>query len=139
MIEHLLTESITTKNDLHTAKRKWARTLNIPIPPNRELLKDYHERIKKGEVAPDTLFLHILKKRTIRTISGVAPLTVLTKPFPCPGRCVYCPTERGMPKSYLSNEPAAARALKQQFDPYKQIVIRLRLEDHTSELHSHFH
>ncbi|KKS93959.1 MAG: hypothetical protein A3H59_03265 [Candidatus Jacksonbacteria bacterium RIFCSPLOWO2_02_FULL_43_9] len=125
MLIHLLSETIHTKNDLHAAKRKWARTLHIPIPPNRALLKDYHERIKKGEVTPDPLFLHMLKRRTIRTISGVAPVTVLTKPFPCPGRCVYCPTERGMPKSYLSNEPAAARALKQQFDPYKQIVIRL--------------
>ncbi len=125
MLKHLLTESITTKNDLHAAKRKWARALNIPIPPNRELLKQYHELTKKQGTMPDPLILHILKRRTIRTISGVAPVTVLTKPFPCPGRCVYCPTERGMPKSYLSNEPAAARALKQQFDPYKQIIIRL--------------
>jgi len=32
--------------------------------------------------------------------SGVAPLTVLTKPFPCPGKCVYCPTEPGMPGAW---------------------------------------
>ncbi|MCX8513479.1 MAG: hypothetical protein ORN26_00140 [Candidatus Pacebacteria bacterium] len=31
-----------------------------------------------------------------------------------------------MPKSYLSREPAAARALAQRFDPEKQINVRLR-------------
>jgi elongator complex protein 3 len=50
----------------------------------------------------------------------------LTKPFACPGRCTYCPTEVNMPKSYLSKEPAAARALLNDFDPYLQITNRLR-------------
>ncbi|MBT6300968.1 MAG: tRNA uridine(34) 5-carboxymethylaminomethyl modification radical SAM/GNAT enzyme Elp3 [Candidatus Jacksonbacteria bacterium] len=125
MIQDLLKESITTKDDLHKAKRKLSKKLGIHLPPNRELLKSYKELIKKQGLEPDPLFLHILKKRTVRTISGVAPVTVLTKPFPCPGRCVYCPTERGMPKSYLSNEPAAARALRSAFDPYRQVMVRL--------------
>lgn len=125
MLTHLLQESIKTKNDLHQAKRKWAGILHTPIPPNRDLLQSYNELSKKEGFKPDLNFLHLLKRRTVRTISGVAPLTILTKPFPCPGRCVYCPTERGMPKSYLSNEPAAARALRNQFDPYKQVITRL--------------
>ena len=64
--------------------------------------------------------------RAVRTLSGVAPVTVLTKPWPCPGECVYCPQEPGMPKSYLSNEPAAARAKALKFDPFKQVQYRLK-------------
>ncbi|MCX6781081.1 MAG: tRNA uridine(34) 5-carboxymethylaminomethyl modification radical SAM/GNAT enzyme Elp3, partial [Candidatus Magasanikbacteria bacterium] len=42
------------------------------------------------------------------------------------GKCVYCPTEVRMPKSYIETEPAAQRALKNNFDPYNQIISRLR-------------
>ncbi len=67
----------------------------------------------------------ILTKRAVRTISGVTPIGILTKPFPCPGQCVYCPTEARMPKSYLSSQPAAARALRNKFHPYKQVHNRI--------------
>lgn len=67
----------------------------------------------------------LLRKREIRTLSGVAPITVLTKPYPCPGRCTYCPTEARMPKSYLASEPAAQRALTLKFDPYAQMAQRI--------------
>ena len=35
----------------------------------------------------------LLIKRRVRTLSGIAPISVLTKPWPCRGRCTYCPTE----------------------------------------------
>lgn len=49
----------------------------------------------------------------------------MTKPYVCPGQCTFCPLELGMPKSYLSDEPAAARARALDFDPGKQITARL--------------
>jgi len=64
--------------------------------------------------------------RAIRTQSGVAIIAVLTKPYPCPGKCLYCPTEKGMPKSYLSNEPAVMRAIMNKFNPYSQVQSRIR-------------
>ena len=64
--------------------------------------------------------------KKVRTISGVAPVTVLTKPFPCPGECVFCPTDHRMPKSYLPDEPGAMRALRHEFDPYEQVSNRIR-------------
>ncbi len=67
----------------------------------------------------------ILQMKPTRTISGVAPVTVLTKPFPCPGKCIFCPNDVRMPKSYLSNEPGAQRAEKNYFDPYLQMHNRL--------------
>jgi elongator complex protein 3 len=69
--------------------------------------------------------LNILRMKQTRTISGVTPVTVLTKPFPCPGKCIFCPNDVRMPKSYLSDEPGAQRAISNKFDPYLQTFNRL--------------
>ncbi|GAB5492099.1 MAG: hypothetical protein Phog2KO_23140 [Phototrophicaceae bacterium] len=66
-----------------------------------------------------------LRRKPMRTISGVTPVTVLTKPFPCPGECIFCPNDVRMPKSYLSDEPGAQRAEQNSFDPYLQTYMRL--------------
>lgn len=66
-----------------------------------------------------------LKSKEVRSISGVTPVTVLTKPFPCPGKCIFCPNDVRMPKSYLSDEPGAQRATRNKFDPYAQTFNRL--------------
>ena len=96
------------------------------MPNNPELLALYHELIAEGVGERNIQTENILKRLKVRSNSGVAVISLLTKPYTCPGRCIYCPTEKNMPKSYLSREPAAARALGQRFDPYKQIWTRLR-------------
>ncbi len=75
----------------------------------------------------ETEFLNRVRMRPIRTLSGVTPVTVLTKPFPCPGRCVFCPNDTTMPKSYLADEPGAQRAANCTFDPYIQAFSRLEV------------
>lgn len=72
-------------------------------------------------------FMDRLRMKPIRTLSGVAPVTILTKPYPCPGRCIFCPSDVRMPKSYLSDEPGAQRAAQHQFDPYLQTLSRLHV------------
>jgi elongator complex protein 3 len=74
----------------------------------------------------DESFIHQIKMKPVRTISGVTPVTVLTKPFPCPGKCIFCPSDIRMPKSYLSDEPGAQRAERNWFDPYLQVYNRLQ-------------
>jgi elongator complex protein 3 len=69
--------------------------------------------------------LERLRLKPMRTASGVTPVTVLTKPFPCPGECIFCPNDVRMPKSYLSDEPGAQRAEQNSFDPYLQTYTRL--------------
>jgi elongator complex protein 3 len=69
--------------------------------------------------------LAILRAKPTRTQSGVTPVTVLTKPYPCPGKCIFCPNDVRMPKSYLSDEPGAQRAMLNRFDPYAQTWNRL--------------
>jgi len=70
-------------------------------------------------------FIERLRMRPVRTQSGVTPVTVLTKPYPCPGRCIFCPNDVRMPKSYLRDEPGAQRAEDNRFDPYLQTWNRL--------------
>jgi len=89
-----------------------------------------------GFAGPEEVFLRKVQRRPVRSQSGVTPLTVLTKPFPCPGQCVYCPNDLRMPKSYLSDEPGAQRAANNRFDPYLQTWNRLaafRATGHPSE------
>lgn len=73
----------------------------------------------------DATVIERLRRKPVRTSSGVTPVTVLTKPFPCPGECIFCPNDVRMPKSYLSDEPGAQRAEQNSFDPYLQTYTRL--------------
>lgn len=73
----------------------------------------------------------VLKKKPVRSLSGITSITVLTKPFPCPGRCVYCPVDVRMPKSYIASEPGARRAGMLGFDPYRQVARRLEAYSET--------
>ena len=64
--------------------------------------------------------------KPIRSQAGVTVVTVLTKPYPCPGKCIFCPTDVRMPKSYLHDEPGAQRAERYAFDPYDQTAGRIQ-------------
>ena len=99
---------------------------NIAPVTKAILISIYRQLLKNKKIKADKNFEQLLKKRAVRTLSGVSVITVLSKPFVCPGRCVYCPTEAGMPKSYLSNEPAAARAKMNLFDPFRQVTMRIQ-------------
>jgi elongator complex protein 3 len=96
------------------------------MPTNAELLVLYKEMVAAGEQTPSKEVEQLLRKIKTRSNSGVAVVSLLTKPYACPGRCIYCPTEVNMPKSYLSKEPAAARALANDFDPYQQVTNRIK-------------
>ena len=89
-----------------------------------ELVHVYKLKQKKEGYKNKTVEERIRMKPT-RTNSGVAVVTVLTKPYPCPGNCIYCPNEANMPKSYIASEPGAQRALANKFDPYAQVFNRL--------------
>ncbi len=81
---------------------------------------------KDGMPELDAARLRALQMKPVRTQSGVTPVTVLTKPFPCPGKCIFCPNDIRMPKSYMSDEPGAQRAERNYFDPYLQTYNRLQ-------------
>lgn len=91
-----------------------------------QLVQAYRRLSEAGVLPFERETLQRLQMKPTRTISGVAPVTVLTKPYPCPGKCIFCPTDVRMPKSYLHDEPGAMRAEQHAFDPFAQTAARIK-------------
>jgi ELP3 family radical SAM enzyme/protein acetyltransferase len=91
-----------------------------------EIVRGARHLAARGALAvdPDALARR-LRTAPVRSHSGILPVTVLTRPHPCPGHCVFCPSDARMPKSYLASEPGAQRAEQHGFDPYRQTRARL--------------
>jgi elongator complex protein 3 len=89
------------------------------------LVAIYRQLTENGEWEADAELLSRIRLKPVRTLSGVTTVTVLTSPYPCPGKCIFCPTDARMPKSYLPDEPGARRGLEHDFDPYAQVVSRI--------------
>jgi elongator complex protein 3 len=90
-----------------------------------QLVRAYRDFCRLGVLPFERETLRKLQRKPVRTVSGVAPVTVLTEPFPCPGSCIFCPEVEGQPKSYLPDEPGAARAASSSFDPFAQTAGRI--------------
>ncbi len=93
--------------------------------PKSALVAAYQQAVESGEWPADDSLLAAIRLKPVRTLSGVTTVTVLTKPYPCPGKCIFCPDDMRMPKSYLPDEPGAMRALEHHFDPFTQVQSRL--------------
>lgn len=121
-------DAVVTKL-VHAASRGAAQ------PPAKRQLLPFYLRTKQEDpvrwaswqITPDLEreLLRAIRIKPRRTASGVATITVITKPWPCSGDCVFCPSDLRMPKSYLHDEPACARAEQNRFDPYLQVSSRL--------------
>lgn len=119
-------EPIKNREILDKLKRKFAKKERFKMTPNSFLLSAYHDLIKEKRIKKDLKIEEVLRIRKIRSLSGIVIVSVLTKPYPCPGKCIYCPEQAGAPKSYLKEEPAVARAIKCEYHPYKQVQLRIR-------------
>ncbi len=111
--------------ELTAVKRVLAKKFGAEIWSNSDIFKEYQRLLSLGKIKQNLNLELLLRKRAIRTMSGIAPVAVLTKPWPCPGTCAYCPHEKDVPTSYLSNEPAVMRAIRNKYDPYDQTYSRL--------------
>lgn len=115
-----------TIDDFKNLKRNFAKQNKLSdIPTNIKLLRTYHQLLQENKLKKNIEIEHLFKKRSVRSESGIVAVQVLTKPYPCPGQCIFCPNEKWMPKSYISTEPWAMRAALNQFDPIKQAYNRL--------------
>jgi len=90
------------------------------------LVAGYRHLIEEGDLDPDPLVMERIRMKPMRTASGVAPVTVLTAPAGCPARCIFCPDDWRMPKSYIYDEPGAMRAERDGFDPFRQTYGRIQ-------------
>jgi elongator complex protein 3 len=127
IIQKCIEEKPKNEKELAKIKRWAAKKFKISPPSNISLNKVYQELLKNKEIKRDKNLEKLFIKRKIRSLSGVAVVSVLTKPYACPGKCIYCPKEKGIPKSYLSGEPAVQRAKNLNFDPYLQVQKRIEM------------
>ncbi len=126
IFEDLIKADIQNRKDLDCFKRQIAKQYKLPLFKTSELLSIYHEFSAKKEKQGHTSLEKALVKRPVRSLSGIVNVSVLTKPYPCPGKCIFCPSQKNIPKSYLAGEPAVQRAIANKFSPSKQVKMRLR-------------
>lgn len=113
------------ENSLQTILKKFPKD-GKGLYRHDELVSAYKELVKEGQLKPSKIVEERIRMKPTRTQSGVATVTVLMKPFGCPGQCIFCPNDPSMPKSYIASEPGAQRALKNDFDPFNQTYNRIK-------------
>jgi elongator complex protein 3 len=123
IIQQLMEMPNPTKRDLESVKVKAAGKHGLgKVPSNSEII----EHLKPEETAK---LLPILRRKVVRTISGVTVVAVMTEPSPCPKDepCAYCPggPTEGVPQSYTGHEPAALRGAQNEYNPYAQVRTRI--------------
>jgi elongator complex protein 3 len=116
---------LATADEIHAILRRYPKTGGGAYSKT-QLVQAYRRLNEAGILPFERETLRRLQMKPTRTISGVAPVTVLTKPYPCPGQCIFCPTDVRMPKSYLHDEPGAMRAEQHAFDPFAQTAARIK-------------
>lgn len=127
IIKKLLSLKNPTSNDLAHIKRNLSKECKMPYPNNISLLREYHNLVKNKRIKKSKAIEDLLRVRPVRSLSGVVNVSVLTKPYACPGICTFCPKEENIPKSYLSGEPAVERAKRLNYDPYLQVKKRIEV------------
>jgi len=81
--------------------------------------------VENKTIAESNHIEKILRTRPVRSLSGIVNISVLTKPYDCPGQCIYCPQSENAPQSYVDKEPAVMRAQLTEYDPFRQVKTRL--------------
>jgi len=124
IIERLMQVSKPTARDLNLIKMQVADEHKLGTLPSNSLLIQQLKPHEKRRLLP------VLRRKTVRTISGVTVVAVMTKPSPCPKKapCSYCPggPPYGVPQSYTGHEPAALRGIQNRFNPFRQVTTRMK-------------
>jgi len=112
------------REDVERAKMEACREFSSPKVPKHTELLEFAPDDRREEVEA------VVKRKPVRTASGVTPVAIMTSPEPCPhGKCLYCPggpaSEFSSAQSYTGHEPAAARGVQNDYDPYGQVTLRL--------------
>jgi elongator complex protein 3 len=110
--------------DIHRIKVGVCKKYALVTVPKHSLL------LASASPAERDTLRRLLQIKPTRTLSGVAPVAVMTSPAPCPhGKCLPCPGGPDhpfrSPQSYTGEEPAALRAREHGYDPYAQVQARL--------------
>lgn len=124
ILEKVLAGEIKKEDQLNKEKKDVSKLYRLAgLPRNGDI-------IIQGTSEEQAVIKEFLRRKPVRTISGVAVIAVMTSPAPCPhGVCLPCPggpnSSFKSPQSYMGREPAAMRAIQHEFDPYSQVQSRL--------------
>ena len=124
ILEMVIKKDITDKQQLNEAKKKVSKKYRLScLPKNADIIITGND--EEQETVRD-----ILRRKPVRTISGVAVIAAMTSPAPCPhGVCLPCPggpdSEFHSPQSYMGREPSTMRAIQYEYDPYRIVTGRL--------------
>jgi len=124
ILEKALAGEIKDEDQLNKVKKDVSKRYHLAsLPRNGDI-------IVQGTPEEQAVIKEFLRRKPVRTISGVAVIAVMTSPAPCPhGVCLPCPggpnSSFKSPQSYMGREPAAMRAIQHEFDPYSQVQSRL--------------
>ena len=122
IIQRLLQLPKPTVRDVNLIKMHVAQIHNLQVlPANSMLIRNLKHNEKK--------LISVLRRKRVRSISGITVVAVMTKPHPCPktAPCAYCPggPSIGVPQSYTGFEPAAMRGIQNCYNPYRQVCSRI--------------
>ena len=132
IINNLMKIPNPSREDLNRIKIRIAEKYRLRhVPSNSEIIQHLTPLQK-------TRLLKVLRRKTVRSASGVTIIAAMTRPWPCPQKepCAYCPggPSQGVPQSYTGHEPAALRGWQNEYDPFKQ--VRQRIEQYTAIGHT---
>lgn len=121
-LEFIAQRIISGEKDLRKVKNEACRRFKLSKMPKNTEIRAIIPRTKLTKEID-----LILKRKPVRTISGVTPIALMIQPEgSCRHRCIYCPFTGKAPKSYTGEEPAALRAREFEFDPADQIKSRFK-------------
>jgi len=127
IIEEINSGLINTEKELEVRRFFWSKELKLnSMPPYPFILSKAPNASKKVQ--------KLLSIKPTRSLSGVQVIAVMLPPFPCPGKCIYCPSsleDKLSPKSYTGFEPSALRAQRLNYDAYKIVENRIKQLDLT--------
>lgn len=118
MLQKFSSKKVKSKKDLSVLKNELSKKFCLNgFPSNSSLLSMIDSKDNE-----------LLKRKPVRSLSGITVVSVMIAPFDCPGKCSYCPN--GIfgvltPKSYTGFEPSAMKALRVDFDSFKQVSNRI--------------
>ncbi len=122
-MQEIVLGKVSSRDEVLRLKAKLCKKHGLArVPTNYEILERVPDEYRD-------LAEPVLMNKPVRTMSGVAPVAVMTSPFECPhGRCTYCPggVTNNTPQSYTGREPAALRASMYEYDPFKQTASRIK-------------
>ncbi|MBS3068195.1 tRNA uridine(34) 5-carboxymethylaminomethyl modification radical SAM/GNAT enzyme Elp3 [Candidatus Micrarchaeota archaeon] len=122
-ISYVINRIIQDKEyDLQKLKNEAAKKFSLKLGIRNS---DIIQNIPKEKLTKELLTL--LRKKPMRTRSGVTPIAVMIRPNgSCNYQCIYCPFTGKAAKSYTGDEPAALRSRQNNYDPYLQARSRIR-------------